>query len=164
MLVRAAHEKGLTSRKAHCANGARVAPSPPSHSTELKEIQFLLFHPWSSVSFYCCVCVSLWKVKAVSSSKLYLVVEDATKTRLRHMCILTKFFTFMKKGLNNHSKYFVAYRYESSLTFLVVNKISLLSEDWFENNFTDFREAISLKKIFEIVQGNTRKYSKMIYF
>jgi hypothetical protein len=34
----------------------------------------------------------------------------------------------------------------------------------FENNFTDFREAVSLKKIFEIVQENTLKCSKLISF
>ena len=34
----------------------------------------------------------------------------------------------------------------------------------FENNFTDFREAVSLEKIFEIVQENTLKCSKLIHF
>ena len=34
----------------------------------------------------------------------------------------------------------------------------------FENNFTDFREAVSLEKIFEIVQENTLKCSKLISF
>ena len=33
-----------------------------------------------------------------------------------------------------------------------------------ENNFTDFREAVSLEKIFEIVQENTLKCSKLIHF
>ena len=55
--------------------------------------------------------------------------------------------------------------------YLVVNKIFLLSKDQlrtfqsiFENNFTDFREAVSLEKIFEIVQENTLKCSKLIHF
>ena len=34
----------------------------------------------------------------------------------------------------------------------------------FENNFTDFREAVSLEKFFEIVQENTSKCSKLIHF
>ena len=34
----------------------------------------------------------------------------------------------------------------------------------FENNFIDFREAVSLEKIFEIVQENTLKCSKLISF
>jgi hypothetical protein len=34
----------------------------------------------------------------------------------------------------------------------------------FENNFTDFREAVSLEKIFEIVQENTLKCLKLISF
>ena len=34
----------------------------------------------------------------------------------------------------------------------------------FENNFIDFREAVSLEKIFEIVQENTLKFSKLISF
>ena len=34
----------------------------------------------------------------------------------------------------------------------------------FENNFIDFREAASLEKIFEIVQENTLKCSKLIHF
>ena len=34
----------------------------------------------------------------------------------------------------------------------------------FENNFTDFQEAVSLEKIFEIVQENTLKCSKLILF
>ena len=33
-----------------------------------------------------------------------------------------------------------------------------------ENNFTDFREAVSLEKIFEIVQENTLKCLKLISF
>ena len=59
--------------------------------------------------------------------------------------------------------YFVAQWPESSLTFLVVNKVFLLSEDElrtiqgiFENNF--------IEKIFEIVQENTLKFSKLISF
>ena len=44
-IVSEAHEIGLTSRGAHCANGDRVAPSLPSHSTALKVIQFLLIYP-----------------------------------------------------------------------------------------------------------------------
>ena len=34
----------------------------------------------------------------------------------------------------------------------------------FENNFIDFREAVSLEKIFEIVHENTLKFSKLISF
>ena len=34
----------------------------------------------------------------------------------------------------------------------------------FENNFTDFQEAVSLEKIFEIVQENTLKCLKLVHF
>ena len=59
--------------------------------------------------------------------------------------------------------------------FLLVNKILLLSEDEtssehfeqvyvFKDYFTDFQEAVSLEKIFEIVQKNTLKCSNLISF
>ena len=53
----------------------------------------------------------------------------------------------------------IARRPESSLTFLVVNKIFLLSE--VENILGYIREH---EKIFEIVQENTLKCSKLIHF
>ena len=58
-------------------------------------------------------------------------------------------------------------------SFLNQTTLDLRKEKWsflnreftvFENNFTDFREAVSLEKIFEIVQENTLKCSKLIHF
>ena len=50
--------------------------------------------------------------------------------------------------------FLVVWRWNQLRTFLGI----------FENNFTDFREAVSLEKIFEIVQENTLKCSKLISF
>ena len=50
--------------------------------------------------------------------------------------------------------FLVVWRWNQLRTFLGI----------FENNFIDFREAVSLEKIFEIVQENTLKFSKLISF
>ena len=69
-------------------------------------------------------------------------------------------------GILLHSSLNPARHFCCQQDFLVVWRWNQLRtfQGIFENNFIDFREAVSLEKIFEIVQENTLKCSKLISF
>ena len=80
--------------------------------------------------------------------------EVATKGQLISNSILLRSGLYPAWLFGCQQDFLVVWRWNQLRTFQGI----------FENNFIDFREAVSLEKIFEIVQENTLKFSKLISF